>query len=513
MATIEDIFAEVVRLNEKLDALPGLIEVNGNQVIIGSLGELSNDLGLVKAGEFRSGNNHVPGDSFSGVRIGFPGFYYPSTSVTASDIYNIVGVDADTLQFGLRASDGVAVAGGGAVQLTDSGVFLAHGSAGANSLTWWDSDLGTLTSTNAMLGRVYIDNDGSTDLPSLPLWTFLATARGDSTIASLAASDKGLSGFHFAATFSGIDAGPQQAQTIFRLNAGLTTDALFSPSQGLVFLSHILTLSSGTTDTEDLNLYSMRISTDYSDFRWEYGISFGNTDASNIMSAEWFGLSTSIAFVRFDGPLNSVFFGGSDTSSLELGYLNEKALTFASTATAGIEDPDNEMGKLWLDTNIELRLTDTAGEDWLITKSTSTSNGFIQFLTATDSVTEVDVAAGWNQVPGSDTNIRLISGEITVAAGDIFRVEGVARIQNSAAVAPMAIGFAAQDTAGVLIQTPAIFVTAAADTDISNFVQWYFDTTQLTVATTYQFVLRDFNNSTADRVYLNDNRFLRVSKA
>jgi hypothetical protein len=52
--------------------------------------------------------------------------------------------------------------------------------------------------------------------------------------------------------------------------------------------------------------------------------------------------------------------------------LGEKALTFASTATAGIEDPDNETGKLWLDTDAEMRLTDTAGEDWYVTKSTST---------------------------------------------------------------------------------------------------------------------------------------------
>ena len=88
-ASLDAIWAEVVRLNEKLDALPGLIEVNGNQVKVVSLDELSETLGLIKAGEFRTGNLRAPGDSFSGVRIGYPGFYYPADSAVSSNLYNI----------------------------------------------------------------------------------------------------------------------------------------------------------------------------------------------------------------------------------------------------------------------------------------------------------------------------------------------------------------------------------------------------------------------------------------
>ena len=105
-ASLDAIYNEVVRLNEKLDALPGLIEVNASQVKIISLDELSETLGLIKAGEFRTGNLRVPGDSFSGLRIGYPGFYYPGTSTVSSDLYNIAGIDLDTLAVGISATDG-----------------------------------------------------------------------------------------------------------------------------------------------------------------------------------------------------------------------------------------------------------------------------------------------------------------------------------------------------------------------------------------------------------------------
>ena len=125
-ATLENIFEEVQRLNEKLDALPGLIEISGNQVHVVSLDELSETLGLIKAGEFRSGNLRAPGDSFSGIRIGYPGFYYPVTSTASSDLYSLAGVDADTIQVGIRISDCGLIAGAGAVEVCVDGISLAH---------------------------------------------------------------------------------------------------------------------------------------------------------------------------------------------------------------------------------------------------------------------------------------------------------------------------------------------------------------------------------------------------
>ena len=126
-ATLENIFEEVVRLNEKLDALPGLIEISGNQVHIVSMDELSENLGLIKAGEFRAGNLRVPGDSFSGLRVGYPGFYYPGTSTASSDLYMIAGVDADTLAVGINATDGSFYFGAGAGVIDDTGITLAIG--------------------------------------------------------------------------------------------------------------------------------------------------------------------------------------------------------------------------------------------------------------------------------------------------------------------------------------------------------------------------------------------------
>lgn len=124
MGNLEAILAEVRKLNEKIDALPALLEIRGPQIVIGSMDELSPNLGLIMAGEFRAGNNRTPGDSFSGMRMRFPPMAYPDTSTSASDLYNLAGVDADTLMFGVRASDGVAIWGGGLGEMDLDGLKL-----------------------------------------------------------------------------------------------------------------------------------------------------------------------------------------------------------------------------------------------------------------------------------------------------------------------------------------------------------------------------------------------------
>ena len=153
------------------------------------------------------------------------------------------------------------------------------------------------------------------------------------------------------------------------------------------------------------------------------------TDATQPFIWEWFGLSTSIPFVRFDGPFDVVSFrgagaywGGSDTADFQLAWLNESAWSFNSTATAGIEDPDNEMGKLWYDTNTELRLTDTAGEDWFVTKSTSTGPlPRVLFHRAwIEDFTDAAPGSGWQRTSGSDTATQAESGEIVFSAGNVY---------------------------------------------------------------------------------------------
>ena len=129
-ATIPDIFRKMSDIEALIGGLRDSLMVTPSQVVIvQGLSELSSSLGLIKAGEFRSGNAFQPGEGFSGVRIGFPPLVYGGAN------YNIVGVDADTLQFGVRSSDGVGVFAGGAVRLMDTGiVFLVDN----QNLIWRD---------------------------------------------------------------------------------------------------------------------------------------------------------------------------------------------------------------------------------------------------------------------------------------------------------------------------------------------------------------------------------------
>jgi len=117
LATLESILAEVQILRQLVDDLPSRIEIASNQiVVISGLSDIDNRLGLVTAGEFRTGNGAIPGDGFTGVRIGYPAFTYGSST------WNIAGVSNDVIQFGLRTTDGAALAGAGNVLLDANGI-------------------------------------------------------------------------------------------------------------------------------------------------------------------------------------------------------------------------------------------------------------------------------------------------------------------------------------------------------------------------------------------------------
>ncbi len=73
----------------------------------------------IPSGEITLGDN-TPGNSFSGVRIAFPPMTYNGEE------WNIVGVSADVLQVGIRASDGKLVFGGGNGWADESGLFFAN---------------------------------------------------------------------------------------------------------------------------------------------------------------------------------------------------------------------------------------------------------------------------------------------------------------------------------------------------------------------------------------------------
>ena len=114
--------AAVVQLSSRIPA--NTIDV------IGGLSDIDANLGLVMSGEFRAGNNLRPGNGFSGVRMGYPAFTYSSAD------YNIVGVNSDVIQFGLRSSDGTAVAGAGAVTINADGVIILDGTSDNNAIKW-----------------------------------------------------------------------------------------------------------------------------------------------------------------------------------------------------------------------------------------------------------------------------------------------------------------------------------------------------------------------------------------
>lgn len=108
MPTIDDLWAKLNSIEALIGGLRDKLQVTPSQIVITEgLSDISNALGLVEAGEGRFGNREQPGEGFSGVRIVYPPVNY------GGSLYNIAGVDADTLMFGLRSSDGAGVFAGG----------------------------------------------------------------------------------------------------------------------------------------------------------------------------------------------------------------------------------------------------------------------------------------------------------------------------------------------------------------------------------------------------------------
>ena len=132
MASLAEIQAIVERIHQDLPALINRSKIAPKQItIINGLSDMSERLGLVQAGEFRSGNGLEPGFGFSGIRIGYPAFSY------GGELWNIVGVENDALQVGIRASDGKLVFGGGDGFADQFGLFFLNqeGFLGFQSLT------------------------------------------------------------------------------------------------------------------------------------------------------------------------------------------------------------------------------------------------------------------------------------------------------------------------------------------------------------------------------------------
>lgn len=124
------------------------------------LSDIDLGLGLVKAGEFRTGNAEDPGHGFSGVRIAYPAMAYDGEE------WHVVGCDNDVLQFGLRASDGAALFGGGVAVIDSEGLKIVD--ASSKPVFTVLTAATTINSESLGLGDILI-GDNSSGKPNL-LW-------------------------------------------------------------------------------------------------------------------------------------------------------------------------------------------------------------------------------------------------------------------------------------------------------------------------------------------------------
>jgi hypothetical protein len=85
---------------------------------VNRLESLSNDLGLMLAGEFRTGNGEEPGNGFTGGRFGYPGFSYNSETWLLAAVLN------DVLQVGINLTTGKLLAAAGGVILDVDGITI-----------------------------------------------------------------------------------------------------------------------------------------------------------------------------------------------------------------------------------------------------------------------------------------------------------------------------------------------------------------------------------------------------
>jgi len=124
MSEVTEILEALEEIQLLLKDIDSILVISGSQVSVNEgLSEISGSLGMISAGEFRTGKG-APGKGFFGMRMAWPAMSYDSED------WNLVGINDDTLQFGVRSSDGTLVAGAGAVTLDSSGITATAGTIG-----------------------------------------------------------------------------------------------------------------------------------------------------------------------------------------------------------------------------------------------------------------------------------------------------------------------------------------------------------------------------------------------
>lgn len=117
-------------LDKRVTALERQVErFFSREIEYNTLSEIVPDMGLVNAGEFRSGDGE-PGDSFSGTRLGFPGFTY------LDEEWVFVSVVEDVLDFGVKSGGGGGYFARGAAVVDRDGLTFT----GLNYFVRFDAD-------------------------------------------------------------------------------------------------------------------------------------------------------------------------------------------------------------------------------------------------------------------------------------------------------------------------------------------------------------------------------------
>jgi len=119
MPTIDEVRDLLQNISAKLATMEDTLRIDGSRQIVihEGLSDISESLGTISAGEFRAGKG-IPGKGFTGVRMAYPSLSYGDSS------YVLVGIDNDSLQFGLDVDDGTGVFGGGTHKLSSTGYIL-----------------------------------------------------------------------------------------------------------------------------------------------------------------------------------------------------------------------------------------------------------------------------------------------------------------------------------------------------------------------------------------------------
>ena len=101
MASIDEVQVLLRDILERLRLLEQRVVAADQVQINEGLSDLSDNFGIIKAGEIRFGTGE-PGQGFTGLRIARKG----SGMLYGSTDYLMAGVDSDTLLWGIRSSDG-----------------------------------------------------------------------------------------------------------------------------------------------------------------------------------------------------------------------------------------------------------------------------------------------------------------------------------------------------------------------------------------------------------------------